>query len=67
MRKVGLIRVGLIGHLEKFTMRKVGLIQKLKCQMEAFSGSNQKDYSEKFSQDCFLLMLKHIKTFVLKL
>ena len=31
------------GDLEKFTMRKVGLIQKLKCQMAAFSGSNQKN------------------------
>ena len=44
MRKVGLIRVGLIGHLEKFTMERVGLIKKLKCQTADFSGSNQKNY-----------------------
>ena len=44
IRRVGLVRVGLIGHLEKFTMERVGLIQKLKCQTADFSGSNQKNY-----------------------
>jgi hypothetical protein len=37
-------KVGLIGHLEKFTMGKVGLIQKLNCQTAAFSGLNKKNY-----------------------
>ena len=42
-------------------MGKVGLIQKLKCQMAAFSGSNQNITRRKFLR----IVFTYVKTFFL--